>query len=116
MLVLIFGASLLTRSFSPLIQVEPGFQTEHLLTANLAIPRSKYPMDRQVAEFCSELTVRLQHIPGVAQIAMVNRLPLAYGTQTVVMQTDTGGTSNHSRLLPGDEYSDEYSFGIRPGV
>jgi putative ABC transport system permease protein len=75
-LPLLTGASLLTRSFVALSQVDPGFQRTNLLTLQLAIPRSKYPRDRDVATYSGQLVERVAAVPGVESAAMVNRLPL----------------------------------------
>jgi putative ABC transport system permease protein len=76
-LPLLTGASLLTRSFVALSQVDPGFRPSNLLSMQLAIPRSKYPSDRDVAAFSDRLVERVAAVPGVDSTAMVNRLPLA---------------------------------------
>lgn len=76
-LPLLTGASLLTRSFVALSQVDPGFRPSNLLSMQLAIPRSKYPNDRAVAAFSGRLVARVAAVPGVESTAMVNRLPLA---------------------------------------
>jgi putative ABC transport system permease protein len=74
--LLVAGAVLLTRSFVALRGVDPGFRTEGRLSLHLAIPRSKYGKDREVAEFCRRVLERVTALPGVASAGMVNRLPL----------------------------------------
>lgn len=75
-------AILLTRSFAALKGVNPGFNPERVYSAHLAIPRSKYRTDRDVAEFCRRILERVQALPEVVAAGMVNRLPLAGGAQT----------------------------------
>jgi putative ABC transport system permease protein len=79
---LAIGAMLLTRSFTELKRVNPGFSPDDVYGVHLAIPRSKYPSDRDVANFCRRVLDRVQALPDVVAAAMVNRLPLAGGTQT----------------------------------
>ena len=79
---LVIGATLLARSFGELKQVNPGFQPDRVYTMHLAIPRAKYPQDRDVAAFCARILDRIRAVPGVVSAAFVNRLPLAGGTQT----------------------------------
>lgn len=74
--VLMIGAGLLVRSYRELRKVDPGFKSEGVLTLNLAIPRSKYPRDTQVAAFCQTILQRVTARPDVVSAGMVNRLPL----------------------------------------
>ena len=76
-LPLLVGAGLLTRSFSALVQVDPGFRPGNVLSLQLAIPRSKYMRDADVAAFCGRLVDRVAALPGVDSAGMVNRLPMA---------------------------------------
>lgn len=75
-LPLLVGAGLLMRSFSALVQVDPGFRPDNVISLHLAIPRSKYPKDDDVARFCARLLERITAVPGVVSAGMVNRLPL----------------------------------------
>ncbi len=81
-LLLLVGAALLGRSFSALRDIDPGFSTEHVVSAHVAIPRAKYRTDPAVAEFTRRILERFTSMPGVIAAGMVNRLPLAGGTQT----------------------------------
>jgi predicted permease len=79
---LVVGATLLARSFGELKQVNPGFQADSVYTMHLAIPRAKYPNDRDIAAFCGRILERIRAVPGVVSAGFVNRLPLAGGAQT----------------------------------
>ena len=79
---LVIAAALLGRSFVAVRQVNPGFNPDHVYSLHLAIPRAKYPKDRDVAAFGDRILERVRALPDVASVALVNRLPLAGGTQT----------------------------------
>jgi putative ABC transport system permease protein len=76
-LLLLVGAVLLMRSFLTVKEIDVGFNRERVLTAHMAIPRSKYANDRVVSEYCRRLLERLRLVPGLESVAMVNRLPLS---------------------------------------
>jgi putative ABC transport system permease protein len=92
-LPLLVGAGLLARSFSALVQVDPGFRADNVLSLQLAIARSKYRTDEQVASFCTLLTQRVAALPGVASVGMVNRLPLSGTIQTLLVTFDDWNTA-----------------------
>jgi len=82
--VLLLGAGLLGRSLYSLLQINPGFRTENLLTLRIALPASKYSDGKQSAAYFSELSGRLRGMPGVAAVANVNAIPLTgFGGDTV---------------------------------
>ena len=96
-LVLLVGAGLLVKSFVRLMDVNPGFDPDHLLTFNLGLPSSTDAV-HQLA-FYQEVVQRLQALPGVQAVGAVSRLPLA------------GGNSSRSFDLPGIEK--DYDADIR---
>ena len=83
---LAIGATLLTRSLAELKRVHPGFNPERVYTLHLAIPRTKYRTDRDVAAFMRRILDRVEALPGVVAAGMVNRLPLAGGAQTAPIE------------------------------
>lgn len=85
-LALLFGGGLLIRSLQSLMQVDPGFGTNGILTMHLAITRAKYSTDLQVTEYCNRLVDRIRSVPGVIEAGMVNRLPLSGNEQTGALQ------------------------------
>jgi len=79
---LVIGAALLVRSFGELRQVRPGFNPERVYSLHLVMPRSKYRTGRDVAAYGDRILERVRALPEVVSAALVNRLPLAGGTQT----------------------------------
>ncbi|MFL6541531.1 MAG: ABC transporter permease [Chthoniobacterales bacterium] len=79
-LVLLVSAGLLIRSFVRLQQVNPGFNPDHLLTAQLALPTAKYGENQQVVNFYDQLLTRLAAQAGVQNVALTESLPLAGGS------------------------------------
>jgi putative ABC transport system permease protein len=59
-MVLLAGAGLLLRSFGHLLSVSPGFETEHLVKAEISLPRYQYATPQQWTAFANELMTRLQ--------------------------------------------------------
>jgi predicted permease len=76
-IVLLVGAGLLVRSFTRLQQVPVGFATDHLLTAELRLPVTKYRNDTLVAQFGQQALEQLRAIPGVKSAALVEAIPLS---------------------------------------
>ncbi len=73
-LALLIGAGLLMRSFWHLQQVSPGFRTDHLLTLQLSLPRTKYPEGAQAVAFYQQLQERLAALPGVESASAVSKI------------------------------------------
>jgi putative ABC transport system permease protein len=75
-LLLLVGCGLLVRSFAKVASIDPGFQSEGVLTADIAVPQAKYPDDPSVAEFYQQLLPQLARLPGVQQAGMVHHMPI----------------------------------------
>jgi predicted permease len=76
-LVLLIGAGLLIRSFFQLLNVKPGFEPDHVLTANFALPPIKYPGAEQQSAFFTQVLERVRALPGVDSAGVVTPLPLS---------------------------------------
>jgi putative ABC transport system permease protein len=74
-LVLLVGAGLMTRSFSKLLQVNPGFDSNNLLAARVLLPATKYPRPAIVG-FYESVIDRLRQQPGVTNASAVSAMPL----------------------------------------
>ncbi|MFN2432593.1 MAG: ABC transporter permease [Gemmatimonadota bacterium] len=76
-LVLLAGAGLTARSFRELLQVEPGFSTEHVMAAELALPEGRYPEASKQLAFFEQLERQLAALPGVRAVGAISFLPLS---------------------------------------
>jgi putative ABC transport system permease protein len=76
-IVLLIGAGLLIRSFARLLDVEPGFNPENVVTMNLSLPETKYPDKVRQTAFFQQLLQRIESLPGVKAAAMVSNLPFS---------------------------------------
>ena len=78
-LVLLVGAGLMIRSLQRLHSVDPGFDSEQLLTMRFSLPAPKYPR-AQIGGFTQQLHERLRALPGVRAVALSSDLPLSGDT------------------------------------
>ena len=74
-LVLLVGAGLMTRSFSKLLQVSPGFDSNNLVAARVLLPTTKYQRATQV-RFYEDVLERMRSTPGVTSASAVSAMPL----------------------------------------
>lgn len=72
-LMLLVGASLLIQSFRRVLQVDPGFNAENLLTMQVSV---NHPDGNQIAAFFNQLQENVRKLPGVKSVAISNGLPL----------------------------------------
>ncbi|HEX5890987.1 MAG TPA: ABC transporter permease [Pyrinomonadaceae bacterium] len=75
--VLLIGAGLLIRSLVALQNVNPGFDSQNVLTARVELSRFKYDNPDKAASFFQELETRISNLPGVEAAGMVSELPLS---------------------------------------
>ncbi len=75
-LVLMVGAGLLLRSFWKVLDVQPGFNSENIVTAQLWMPvlndpkNNPYPTQDKRNVFLTEVTRRLNAVPGVKEVGI----------------------------------------------
>ena len=75
-LVLLVGAGLLIHSFIRVLNIDPGFDPRHVLTATIGLPDNQYPGLKR-AEFQEELLSHLAALPGVESVSSGFPLPLS---------------------------------------
>lgn len=72
-LTLLVGAGLLIQSFRKVLQIDPGFKAQNLLTMQVSVNN---PDGNQVVAFFSQLQENVRQLPGVKSVAISNGLPL----------------------------------------
>lgn len=79
-LVLLIAAGLMVKSFSKLMQVDPGFHPDNLLVFDLGLP----PMTDEAHNlaFYQQVGERLKALPGVTSVGAVSRLPMSGGNSS----------------------------------
>ena len=79
-LVLVIGAGLFGRSLMKVLEVDPGFRVDHIVTMDVALPWADTPKQKstQIA-FFSSLIDRLKQIPGVRKVGATSGLPMTGG-------------------------------------
>ncbi len=75
-MVVLVAAGLLGRSFLTLTSVNPGFDPNHVVKAEIDLPRFEYTKPAQWTAFSDELLRRLQAQPGLGDTAIGIPLPL----------------------------------------
>lgn len=76
-LVTIVGAGLFARSFRQTMQINPGFDPNHVLLSQLYLSTNGYNL-AQRKEFCRRLEDTMQSAPGVEGIAFADGVPLGF--------------------------------------
>ncbi len=74
-LILAIGAGLLARSLHRLLQVDPGFRTENVLTTEISLSAGQYPTAQRQSAFFRELLTRVNALPGVQSAGYTSCLP-----------------------------------------
>jgi len=107
--VLLVGAGLLLASFRQLLGVNPGFQTEHILTGRVSPLVTQYPDDAAVRTYVTRALDQIRALPGVAAAGITTNIPFGWDNSTSVIipegHVKTPGESvvspNQIRVTPG---------------
>jgi putative ABC transport system permease protein len=88
--VLLIGAGLLMQSLLNLQRARLGFDPEHVLTFQLALPPAKYPLDGRAPAFYRALLESLQTVPGVLGAGISSGIPFGAGNYTTTPVATAG--------------------------
>lgn len=89
-MVLLVASGLLLRSFGKMLETDPGFQSQHVMTASLALPQESYPSQQRADAFFGNLQQKLEALPGVKAVGFSSNIPVI--------------GRNSSRLLAPEDY------------
>ena len=76
-ILLLVGCTLLVRSFTRLLDVDPGFDPRGAIVAGLQVPASKYPEPVDRVRFETRLLEQIAALPGVQSVGLTQSTPLA---------------------------------------
>jgi len=105
-LVLLLSAGLLLRSVGKLLNVDPGFDSHNILTANLDVAGPNYKKDPQFLAYYQQILEQIRALPGVQSVGMTSQLPLSGNV-------DGFGVHVEGKLSPNpqnDPSADRYSI------
>ena len=83
--VLLLGAGLLSASFTRVLAIDPGFQSDHVLTAHVDLPASRYSRDSLAQGFVDDVLTRLRGLPSVRAAGATDSIPLGFAHSSVVI-------------------------------
>jgi predicted permease len=105
--ILLVGAGLLIRSFLRVQRVDPGFRSDHVLTARVV--QSKLKTETQWRDFYEQALRNIGAIPGVESVGAIDNFFFAsFPDETVIVE-------GHPPLPPGTSLSQVADDGISPG-
>jgi putative ABC transport system permease protein len=82
--VLLIGAGLMIRTLWKLQNVQPGFDPQNVLSAEISLPYARYREPQQIAIFYRQLIENVRALPGVDGAGAISTLPLRAGGQTSI--------------------------------
>lgn len=108
--VLVVGSGLLIRSFISLVDVDPGFNPSHLLTAQTWLPLPQYAKASQQLAFFQEVLSRLKQTPGAVDVAASYTLPFAgfEGRDRIAIEGAGKLPSGAEPMVPATSVSEDY--------
>jgi putative ABC transport system permease protein len=98
--VLLIGAGLLIESFSRLMEVNPGFRTDGVLTFQVTLAGGKSPPQKD--NFVEQIVERLKALPGVQAAAATDSLPLTDFARIGVVEIEGRPPIDFSKVKRGE--------------
>lgn len=75
-LALLVSSGLMIRSLMALKAVDPGFETDNLLTLRVSLPEQRYPSDPEKSQFFDNVVGEIGSLPGVRSASATSTIPL----------------------------------------
>ena len=73
--MLLVGAGLLIKSYARIQEVNPGFSPENVLTAQLALPATRYADESARRAFWTRVVAEAARVPGVTAVGLTSNVP-----------------------------------------
>jgi predicted permease len=133
--VLLTGAGLLFASFRRVLAIDPGFRSDHVVTASISLPASRYREESVARRFAEAVLAKVRALPSIAAAGATDTIPfggehtnsliLAEGYRTrpgesVISPTRVVASSGYleavrARLIAGRFFND-HDVDSSPGV
>ena len=96
--VLVASGGMLARSFMTLVEWQPGFETDHLLTFSIFAPGASYKPGAPVAALLRRIEGELATVPGVRAVGSASGGPLFGGRETEEVDVDAKGVTRRETV------------------
>jgi predicted permease len=106
---LLMGAGLLLASFRLLLQVDPGFHPDGVVSASVALPRAKYSKPEDLRGFMNRALPALRAIPGVSYAGATDAIPLGGNHDDSVILAEG------YQMKPGESLISPLNITVTPG-
>jgi predicted permease len=106
---LLMGAGLLLASFRLLLHVDPGFSPNGVVSASLALPRSRYANDDALRSFMNRALPAVRAIPGVSYAGITAAIPLGSNHDDSVILAEG------YQMKPGESLISPLNISVTPG-
>jgi len=106
---LLVGAALFLASFRRLLQVDPGFKPQGVVTASVALPRSRYAKEDDWRQFMDRVLPAVRAISGVSLAGATEAIPLDGNHNDSVILAE-----GH-QMKPGESLISPLRMAVTPG-
>jgi predicted permease len=107
--MLLIGAGLLLASFERVLAIDPGFEPDHVLTARVSPPASRYPGGAELRTFSARLLDRVRALPGVQHAGLTSDIPFGGDYSDSVILAEG------YQMAPGESLISPYSISVSRG-
>jgi predicted permease len=108
-LVLLAGAGLLLASFRHVLEVDPGFVAERVLTGSVSLPATRYGDDDARRAFTGECLRRVRALPGVLDAGATDTIPFGH------QHSDSVILAEGYEMKPGESLVSPSAVDVTPG-
>ena len=108
-LILMMGAGLLLASFRRVIAVDPGFNTDRILTASVELPQTRYADADAIRRLTDEALTAIRALPGTVAAGATTSIPFGNDFNTRLIMAEG------YQPRPGESFVGPYRNVITPG-
>jgi predicted permease len=101
-LMLLIGAGVLLASFDRVLNIDPGFQAEQVLTGSISLPGTRYGDDAVARATVQRMLDRVRALPGVTSAGVTSSLPFSGNySDSVILAEGYQMQPGESLISPG---------------